>query len=250
MPGRGETPSLDALYSELIKLPASVPAARQFLLARSLDESDLIALLRRAVPVVFLETLAGMLPWSERPRVLGAIVLNPRTPRPLAQRLLPVLSWRDLAEAARSPRVEAGIRARAEGLLKEKLQELRLGEKITLARFATPGVLRELIHESEPKVVDALLVNPKLREADVVFAVESDTAAPTLLERVAESRRWRESYAVRLALVLQPRAPVGVALAQLTSLLERDLDRVGATEGLRDLVRAAALRVAQEGRRR
>src|SRR6185436_12135821 len=105
-------------------------------------ESELLGVLRRAVPVGFLEAVAQTAPWSERPRVLGGVVLNPKTPRGLAQRLLPNLYWHDLAEAAANLRLEGGIRARAEGLLKDQLDDLRMGEKITLARLATPALLR------------------------------------------------------------------------------------------------------------
>ena len=53
---------------------------------------------------------------------------------------------------------------------------------------------------------------------------------------------------MRLALVLQPRTPLGVALAQITSLLDRDLERVAKAAGLRPLVQAAASRLFERGR--
>ena len=53
-----------------------------------------------------------------------------------------------------------------------------------------------------------------------------------------------DRYALRLAIVLQPRSPLAVALAQVTALLPRDLERVAADEGLAPLVQLAARRVA------
>jgi len=158
--------------------------------------------------------------------------------------LLPSLFWYDLAEVARTLRLAAPVRARAESLLLERLSDLRLGERISLARMATPPVLRALLRDADPRVVNAGLPNPRLREEDVVTAVRAADASLLLLEATARSRRWTESYAVRLELVLQRRTPLGVALAQITSLLRRDLLRVSETEGLRPLVQAAALRAA------
>lgn len=247
---RGDGEASEALLAELLQAGQDAPGARAFLSDRALDESRVIALLRFAVPVAFLEALAATPPWSDRPRVLGAICLNPKTPRVLAQRLLPGLYWRDLADAATSPRVEGGVRARAEGLLKERLAELRLGEKITLARLATPAVLRLLLLELDPRILGAALQNPRLTESDLGGFVQSGEAPRALLEAVAASSRWRASYAVRLALVLQPRTPAGVALGQLTSLVEHDLRRIAGHPGLRPVVREAARRVAAEGRRR
>jgi hypothetical protein len=210
------------------------------------EETTMIALLRRAVPVRFLELLAEAYPWSERPRVLAGIVLNRRAPRTLSLKLLPALFWRDLAEVAANPHLSVAVRARAEGLLQEMLPDMRMGEKIALGKIATLPVLAPLLAEPEPKVARACLINPRLRETDLVLALQSRTAPVALLEAAAESTRWSQRYGVKLALVLQARTPLGVALAQISSLLPRDLERVGETEGLRPLVQAAALRVARE----
>lgn len=239
-------PGTDALFAQILRVGPSAAALRPFVAGLDADESLMIAVLRRAVPVAFLETVAATAPWSERPRVLGGVVLNPRTPRALAQRLLSVLYWRDLADAAASPRLEGGVRARAEGLLKDQLVDLRLGEKITLARLATPPVLRLLLLESDPKILAAALDNPRLRESDLSALLQSAEATRLLSESIVASSRWMRSYAVRLALVLQPKTPLALALAQLTSLVPRDLRRLVETPGLVPLIQAAAARVARE----
>ncbi len=210
----------------------------------------MIGLLRLAVPVALLEAVAATSPWSDRPRVLGGVCLNPRAPRTLAQRLLPALYWRDLADVAASPRIEGGVRVRGEALLKERLPDLRLGEKIALGRIATPPVLRMLLLEADPKILEATLRNPRLTESDLVGLVRTKEAPRPLLEAVAAASRWQASYAVRLALVLQPRTPAAVSLAQLTSLVEHDLRRVAENPTLPPLIQAAAGRVAAEARQR
>jgi len=50
---------------------------------------------------------------------------------------------------------------------------------------------------------------------------------------------------VRLALVLQARTPLAIALAQISSLVKRDLLRVVETAGLRPLVKEAAAAVLE-----
>ncbi len=237
---------VDALFAQVIRLGPSPAVVRPFAASLDADETLVIALLRRALPVAFLEALAATPPWTERPRVLGGIVLNPKTPRGLSQKLLPVLYWRDLAEVAASPRLEGGVRARAEGLLKDQLLDLRLGEKITLARLATPPVLRLLLLEGDAKILAAALDNPRLRESDLSALLQGAEATRALSEAVTASSRWMKSYAVRLALVLQPRTPLALALAQLTSLVPRDLRRLVETPGLPPLIQAAAARVARE----
>ncbi|HEV8254205.1 MAG TPA: hypothetical protein VGQ78_05585 [Vicinamibacteria bacterium] len=236
---------VDELHAELLKAGESVPRLRA-LLDVEVEETAMIGLLRRAVPVRFLELLADAYPWSDRPRVLAGIVLNRRAPRTLSLRLLPALFWRDLADVAANAHLSMAVRSRAEALLQEKLPEMRLGERIALGKIATPRVLAPLLGDPDPKVARASLINPRLREQDLLLALQSPTAPVALMEAVAASPRWSQRYGVKLGLVLQARTPLGIALAQLSSLLPRDLARVGGTEGLRPLVQAAALRVARE----
>ena len=238
---------MDALFAELMRAGSSAPRLREVLARPELDEVVMLGVLRRPVPVRFLELVAVTPPWSERPRLLGGVALNPKTPRVLALRILPSLFWRDLADVAASPRLPRGVRGRAEAILQDQLPDMRLGEKVTLAKVATPPVLARMLAETEPKIATSCLINPRLREEDLVTAIRQETASPALLEAAAASTRWGECYAVRLALVLQPRTPLGVALAQLTSLLDRDLERVASVSGLRPLVQAAALRLAESG---
>lgn len=244
-PGPGAGDSLDALYAELLEAGECLPKLREVLVRRAPGETELVAVLRRAVPVALLEHLAAAEPWSRRPVVLARVVLNPRAPRALSLRIVSSLFWRDLAEVASVPHVAGAVRVRAEGLLKDMLPDLRLGDRIALAKIATPALLVLLLADADPKVAPAALLNPRLREEDLVTALRRDTVPVALLEAAAASTRWGDSYAVRLAVALQPRTPLPLALLQISSLVKRDLLRVAFTPGLKPLVRAAALRVAE-----
>jgi hypothetical protein len=230
----------------VIQAGASVPRLRQIWRDREPSENLLIAVLRRSVPAAFLEVIASMEAWEERPRVLAAVVQNPRTRPSLALRLLTTLYWRDLASVASSLWLAATVRLRAEELLKEQLPDLRLGDRVALARLATRAVLVLLVQDCEPKVVDAALQNPRLRQADLATAVEKDGVSVSLLNAVASSRRWREHYALRLALVLQPRTPLALGIAQLSSLQPADLRHVLTKKDLAPLVRLIAQRLLAE----
>lgn len=237
---------VDALFAEVLKAGESTPQIRGVLERWAPDEAMLVSLLRRAVPIRFLEHVGTIPPWSDHPQVLGAVVRNARTPRVLGLKLLPYLFWHDLAEAAASPWIQSAIRVRAEGVLKDMLPEMRLGERISLGRLATPAVLPLLLADEDPKVVSASLDNPRLREEDLVTQIRSGEVRPLLLESVGASSRWGARYGVRLGLVLQPRTPLALALAQISSLVKRDLIRVSEAAGLKPVVQAAALRMAAE----
>jgi hypothetical protein len=169
------------------------------------------------------------------------VVQNPRAPRALSLRLVSMLYWRDLADVAATPWVPGAVRVRAEASLRDMLPEMRLGDRIALARLSTAPVLGLLVVDADAKVVEAALLNPRLREEDLVNSLKRDTAAKALLETAAASPRWAERYAIRLALALQPRTPLPTALLQLSSLSKSDLIRVARSDGLAPLVRAAAI---------
>jgi len=237
-----EAAAVDALFQAALRAGESRADARE-LLASVHDERPLLALLRRSVPLALLEEVAAAPPWCERPRVLARVVLHPRAGAGLGLRLVPALPWRDLAEVAATMRVTASVRARAESLLRDSLTEMRLGDRVTLARLATPAVLPLLLADAEARVVAAALENPRLREEDLVVALRSSSVTRALVESVAASPRWGESYAVRLALVLQPRTPLSLALHRISGLVRRDLGRVSSDRSLVPVVRLAALRV-------
>jgi hypothetical protein len=236
--------AVDELHAELLRAGESRPRARA-LLASSPDERTLLALLCRSLPVAFLEELAATPPWNERSLLLARIVLNPRAPRALGLRLVGALHWRELADVAATMRVAGAVRLRAEALLRDQLPDMRFGDRITLARIATPALLGLLLLDSERRVVFAALENARLREEDLVTALRRDDAAAALVEGASVSPRWSSSYAVRLALALQSRTPLAIALAQISALVPRDLRRVADDPRLHPLVRAAARSVLE-----
>jgi len=240
--GRRGGAEVDALFEAALRAGESRPLARE-VVAEAADEQVLVAALVRAMPVAFLEEVAKARPWSERPRVLARVVLNPHAPRALSLRLVGALYWRDLADVASTPRVPAAVRARAESLLRDGLADMRLGDRVTLGRVATPALLPALLADADRRVTESALVNPRLREEDLVTALRRDDVRPSLIESAVASPKWASNYAVRLALVLQPRTPLPLALHQISSLVSRDLRRVGQETSLRPLVRAAALEV-------
>lgn len=240
---------MDALYRDLIGVGENLGRIRGILFTSEIEESILLSLLRRSLPSRVLEAAAGLPLTLEHPRLAAAIVLNPRSPRGISLKLLSILFWRDLAEVARSLRVPGPVRLRAEALLAEKVPEMKVGERIALGRIATAPLLDLLFQDPDPRVLVVCLQNPRLKEPDLLRAIRRDTAPVRLLEETARSIHWGENYAARLALLLQPRTPLPIALSFLTSLVKADRERVVETAGLAPLLRIAAERLgsAREG---
>ena len=124
--------------------------------------------------------------------------------------------------------------------LRPRGRPLTLGERKALARSARRDYLVPLLRDPHPDVVAILLDNPHLTEPDVVTVAALRPAVPASLERVAAHPRWSVRYAVKRAVVLNPYAPVHVAVRLATTLRESDLVEIARDVHLPPVLRAHA----------
>ena len=117
-----------------------------------------------ALPPGLIQQIAGNRQWLARYEVQRAVVFHRNSPRALKQNLIHFLLWKDLAKVAEDPLMPPPVKRTAETLLKARVEEMALGEKIALARIAGPGVIPSLRSDPHPDVVTALLGNPRLAE--------------------------------------------------------------------------------------
>lgn len=151
------------------------------------------------------------------------LVKHRQTPEVQALRLVSGLFWRDLLDISGDNRIRPRIRRAAERHLLQRLPGLGAGEKATLARRAGPLLVSQLRSDSEPRVIAALLENPRLTEGALVPLVSSETAKPEILTLVARNPKWGIRYPIRLSLARNRRTPVQIALSLLPHLKKPDL---------------------------
>jgi len=168
------------------------------------------------------------------------LVAHPATPEVRALNLLPGLFWRDLLKLGADVRTKPRVRRAADLRLAEKLSTMSVGERIAIARQAGQGTLTRLRHDPHPRVIGALLENPRLTEGLLGPLLSSDTANPQVLERVAEDRRWGIRYGVKVILARNPRTPVTTNLGILSGLKKRDLNAVANDWRINAVVRRRA----------
>lgn len=173
-------------------------------------------------------------------------VLRPELPLAAGLPLLGSLRWRDLARVMDDVRLFAPLRARAEQLLSERIEEMTSGEKVTLARLASRVLIRRLRDSYDARVVAALLSNPRTIEEDALRIARSESSPRRVLAALARSERWAERHAIRLALAQNPRCPPADALRALRGLRARDLEKVAENPSAPRLVRIGATRLLAE----
>jgi hypothetical protein len=191
-------------------------------------------------------TAEGVALLAAQPRLIAFyevrrdIALHPRAPEVLAMRFVPGLFWRDLMAAGGDNRLRPTVRRAADLQLAARLPQLAVGEKVTIARRASAGLLASLRQDPSPRVIAALLDNPRLTEGILAPLVHSERTSPPVLALIAADRRWGLRQELRSLLCRNPRTPVDTVLRILPTLRKDDLRAVGSDPRLAEAVRHRA----------
>ena len=211
-----------------------------------LDPGHAVLILQNPAIVPSLIQRIGRNPaWAKTYEVKAAVVLHPRTPRAVAMNLVAFLWWRDLVRVTDQPKLPPMLRRSAERLLAVRLQQMALGERVTLARIGSRGLIGALRVLPEPMVIRALLQNPRLMEEDALAIASGGGTTGPVLRALADDARFTSRPAVRKAIVRHPETPASVALRIVQTLSSRDLKEISRSPRVPGLVRVAAQRLLE-----
>lgn len=205
----------------------------------SLAESHLLILLaRKNLPSELLEIVAKNEELIKNQRVRAAVVRHPRTPRLAAMRLLKFLYLFDLVAVSLEPAVATEIKHMAEEQIIARLQQVPLGERITLARRSSARVAAALLAIGDAQVIPAALENPQMTESALLGVLRQDELPPLVVEGLARHPKWSVRYDLRLQLVRHPLTPLALALTFLPDLKPDDLLLIATDQSMTPTMRA------------
>ncbi len=187
-----------------------------------------------------LELVAGRRGVLRAYEVRRAVVSHPCTPPPRSLNLVGTLYWKDLVKVGADARIPPRVRRAADHRLAQRLPALALGERMAIARQAGPGLIERLRLDPEPRVVAALLENPRLTEGLIAPLASDVAAAPEVLSRLAADPKWGRRYGLRYAIASNPSTPEHTALDLLAGLKKRDLASIATDPRLAVAVRRRA----------
>ena len=114
----------------------------------------------------------------------------------------------------------------------EPSRPLTLGERKSLGRTRDRQQLSLVLRDPDPSVIEIVLSNPAIVEADVVMLCAQRPIAPSILVSVFEHLRWVMRPRIRSVLATNPDCPRDIAL-QLAPTLD--------LQGLRTIQKATDL---------
>ncbi len=172
---------------------------------------------------------------------------HPLTPRHAALRCLDDLLWRDLLDIGREARTPPPVRVAANRKLEDALRFLAVGERIAVARFAPTPLFPALLDDQDPRVLEAVLSNPRVVTEDLERWLATGHPRPDALARLAREPRWALRPPVRIALLTHRSTPRATALSLLTSASRSDWRRLSEDPQADALLAACARELLEKG---
>jgi hypothetical protein len=124
-----------------------------------------------------------------------------------------------------------------------EIQKLNPSQRILLATKANRLDRQILLRDTAPPVAMALLSNPHIEPKEVLQIAKNPQAASGVLQRIAQDQRFSGNYEIQLALVKNPKTPSPIATRMIEVLRPGDLRDLAKSQGLRENIRKAVLRV-------
>jgi hypothetical protein len=127
-----------------------------------------------------------------------------------------------------------------EGAIWTRLQFLSISEKVQLAFKGDRMVRMLLVRDRNKLVCSAVMRNPRMSEQEAEAIAGMRNVEDEVLRLLSMRRNFMTKYNVVIALVRNPKAPVGVVLPFLSRLTLRDLKGLKDDRGIQTVVREMA----------
>ena len=122
-----------------------------------------------------------------------------------------------------------------------------LGERKSLARRRDRDLIARVLRDPHPDVIRIVLLNPTVTENDVLRLSARRPVRAEVLREVFRSPRWIVRYPIKLAITLNPYAPLDVRLQLMPHLTSPDAERVLMGANLPAALESACRRMVERG---
>jgi hypothetical protein len=173
-----------------------------------LGEDHLLALLkRRDLPEDLLKAVSQLERSELSHRLRLALAKNPGTPNPVVLAVLPHLYLFELLDLCLLPGITPDQRCAVERQIQQRLANTPLGNRLILAHRGTATLVGELLKEGEPRLLEACLDNPRLKEISLLQFLGGPKADAETISMIARHPRWKNRPNLRLAILKNRRTP-------------------------------------------
>jgi hypothetical protein len=127
----------------------------------------------------------------------------------------------------------------------KKLLTMSVSQKVQLAFKGDKSARMILIRERNKLIANATIRNPRMSDTEIEMIAGMRNVEEDVLRSIGMKREWMSKYPIALALVRNPKAPLGVVLPLINRLTLRDLKGLKDDKGVAEVVRQSARRLFQ-----
>lgn len=219
------TAESDELFQTVLSTDLEI--LRTVLKNKNLNIDHLLALLkRRDISEELIKAVYKFEQKNPHRKLKLALVKNPNTPGTITLSLLPHLYLFELIDVCFLPGVTPDQKLAAERTIIQRLPQIELGNKITLARRATADVAAAILKDGSPQAVEACLTNPRLREVAILQCLNSATTSAETISAIARHSKWQGRPNIRAAVLKNRRSPLVWFTLYLPKLRTEELNRL------------------------
>lgn len=107
--------------------------------------------------------------------------------------------------------------------LSKRIMSMNVSEKIKLATKGNKEARGILIRDSNKLVSVAVIRSPRITDGEVLAQAQNKICTDDVLRVIYTNREWLRKYAIKLALVKNPKVPQGVSMRLINTLHEHDI---------------------------
>jgi len=141
---------------------------------------------------------------------------------------------------------ESRAKKRPVGMSFIKFDQLKIFEKIRLATIGTATCRKALIRDSNKLVAMAVIRSPQITDMEVLQIAGSTSVCDDVIRYIANNRERNRDYPVKLALVNNPKCPIGLSLRFLTYLHQDDLRDISRSRNIPGALATSAKKLLQQ----
>lgn len=127
----------------------------------------------------------------------------------------------------------------------QQILNMTVAEKIKLATIGSKEARTLLLKDSSKTVVAATIKSPKITEEEILNVAKSKQASDEAIRLITLNREWIKTYAIKLALVNNPKTPPSIAMRFMNTLTKKDLRDIAGSRSVPSLISNNAKKILQ-----
>ncbi|MBI3003336.1 MAG: hypothetical protein HYY54_06940 [candidate division NC10 bacterium] len=233
----------------LVRDPKVDPAILEHVVSQPVVDEEIwrLIMLHPSTPASALAKIARAGPRSLLKEIASSRRLLTRSPQ-ISQALLenPEATQEDVAAA------EAVLHEAASGSTEEDrkkslfaiIKALSVGQKLALAKKGNKEARMILVRDANEMVALEAVKSPRITDAEILYIAQMRDVSEKVLREIANMKRYRSNKLVTLALLHNPKTPVGVSMGLgIASLTDREVDGLSKDRNIPTAVSRAAKQV-------